>query len=66
MEDRVADEECIRLSAQIMVRAHNGSAALMCAQNAEKWKRRGDQGAGNLWLRILQAVRQLEHEMVRG
>jgi hypothetical protein len=48
-----------------MVRAHNGSAAVMCADNAEKWKLRGHQDAANLWLRILQAVRVIETEMVK-
>ena len=65
IKDRLTDEEIIRLTAQTMVKAHNGSAALMCAENAERWRRRGDQSAEALWLRILQAVRELEYEMVR-
>jgi len=61
----MASEDFIRLSAQTMVKAHDGRAAVMCAQNAEKWKLRGDQDAEDLWLRILQAVRKLENEMVK-
>ena len=64
-DDRLADDGYIRLSAQTMVRAHNGSAALICTENAEKWKQRGDQRAEDVWLRILQAVRKLEREMVK-
>ena len=65
MKDRLADDEFIRLSAQTMIRAHNGSAALICAENAERWKRRGDESAEAIWLRILQGVSKLEYEMVK-
>jgi len=59
----LANDDDIRRSAETMLRTHNGSAAAMCTEAAERWKRRGDQEAENLWLRILQAVRKLETEM---
>ena len=60
----MAEDEAIRISAETMIRAHNGSAASICTETAERWKRRGDPIAQGVWLRILAAVRRLEQEMV--
>jgi hypothetical protein len=50
------DETDISRSAETMIRAHGGLAALMCAENAERWHKRGDEQAAELWTRILEAV----------
>ena len=64
MEPSLADDKFIQESARTMIRAHNGSAALLCAENASKWNGRGDLEAAELWLRILQVVRSLEAELI--
>jgi hypothetical protein len=63
MEDSLAEEKEIWRSAETMIRAHGGSAAAVCAETAERWKKRGDLKAAQLWTRILEAVRKLDAEM---
>jgi hypothetical protein len=63
MEDSLAEEKEILRSAETMIRAHGGRAAAVCAETAERWKKRGDLKAAQLWTRILEAVRKLDAEM---
>jgi len=63
IEDSLAEEKEIWRSAETMIRAHGGSAAAVCAETAERWKKRGDLKAAQLWTRILEAVRKLDAEM---
>ena len=63
MEDSLAEEKEIWRSAETMIKAHGGSAAAVCAETAERWKKRGDLKAAQLWTRILEAVRKLDAEM---
>ena len=59
----MSDEEIVR-SARTMIRAHGGRAGLICAETAERWSKRGDVEAAELWTRILHVVRKLELDIV--
>ena len=63
MEESLAEEKEIWRSAETMIQAHGGRAAAVCAETAERWKKRGDLKAAQLWTRILETVRKLEAEI---
>lgn len=54
-----SDAEILR-SAETMIRAHNGRAAVICTDTAQRWRDRGDVAAAELWTRIAENVRRLE------
>ena len=60
LKDHVASDEEIVRSAETVLRAHGGSAGMVCAQTAEKWRNRGDEAAAELWTRIMRMVHKLE------
>lgn len=60
------DEEDIWRSAETIIRAHGAHASMLCADTAERWKKRGDMEAFELWVRIMNAVRKIEMRAVKG
>jgi hypothetical protein len=41
-------------------------AAMVCVETAERWNKRGDEEAAQLWIRIMEAVRKLDAEKLKG
>lgn len=58
-EYKMSDEEICR-SAETLIRAHGERAGIMSDETAERWRKRGDQSAAELWTRIAGAVRKLQ------
>lgn len=53
------DEELIQRSAEALIRTHGSNAAMVCAQTAERWLKRGDPAAAELWTRFMHACRKM-------
>jgi hypothetical protein len=53
----LTNDDVILRSAATMFRAHGLKAEAMCAKASQRWVKRGDQQAADLWFRIAQAVR---------
>ena len=51
------DDDDIRSSAEALVRTHGDEAAAICGRTAERWLRRGDVGAAQLWGKLMTEVR---------
>lgn len=53
------DEEQIQRSAEALIRTHGNNAGMVCAQTAERWMKRGDPHAAELWTKFMHACRKL-------
>ncbi len=60
----VKDEDVIQ-SAAGLLKIHGDQAEMECADMVERWKSRGDTEAANLWMRVSEAVRQLQAQRPR-
>jgi hypothetical protein len=56
------DEEIIQRSAEALLRTHGNNAAMVCAETAERWIKRGDPAAAELWTRFMHACRKMLEE----
>jgi hypothetical protein len=56
--DHLEDEQ-IQRSAEALIRNHGSDAAMVCAQIAERWIKRGDPAAAELWTRFMHACRKM-------
>ncbi len=59
------DDEQIQRSAEALVRTHGSNAAMVCAQTAERWIKRGDPAAAELWTRFMHACRKMLDESLK-
>lgn len=60
----MVDDRSVLQTAQGLLRAHGDKAAMECAEMADRWERRGDKEAADVWRRVMKAVRELEHQSV--
>jgi guanylate kinase len=55
----VLDKDIYRTAAGL-TKIHGADTAQECAELAERWEKRGDEEAAEVWRRILSAVREIE------
>lgn len=60
------DDQYIRRSAESLVRCHGDRAVAIGAETAEKWHKRGDAEAAQLWTSISNAARELMAARPKG
>lgn len=52
----------ILLTAQGVIKNHRASAAMVCAQTADRWERRGKIEAASYWKKVMLAVQDLQRD----
>ncbi len=52
----------ILLAAKGLLRNHGDKAAMECAEMVDRWERRGDEKAAQVWRRIMNAIRDMQRE----
>ena len=56
----VEDQDIFR-TAEALIRNHGENADMECAIILELWIARGDKEAADVWLRVMQAIRELQN-----
>jgi hypothetical protein len=57
----VEDRDIFR-AAEGLLRNHGDKAPMECASMAERWARRGDIEAAEVWRRIMTAIREMQKQ----